>query len=72
VLSDDLQGLGVEDWHTSVPVDNTQYVPSLILLEVNTRDLAGTRHWTSPTGNRIALIEKVARLMSMGINNDGT
>jgi len=72
VLSDDLQGLEVEDWHASVPVDNTQYVPLLTLLEVNNRDLAGTGNWTSPTGNRIALIEKVARLMSMGINNDGT
>ena len=47
---DDMQGLDMGDWHASVLVDNTQYLSSFDPLAFNDRDLAGTHHWTWPTG----------------------
>lgn len=64
---DDMQGLGLGDWHASVLVDNTQYLSSFDPLALNDRDLAGdTPLDIAYRLNRIALIEKLEALGALG------
>ena len=64
---DDMQGLGMGDWHASVLVDNTQYLSSFDPLALNDRDLAGdTPLDIAYRLNRIALIEKLEALGAVG------
>ena len=64
---DDMEGLGMGDWHASVLVDNAQYLSSFDPLALNDRDLAGdTPLDIAYRLNRIALIEKLEALGAVG------
>ena len=64
---DDMEGLGLGDWHASVLLDNTQYLSSFDPLAFNDRNLVGdTPLDIAYRLNRIALIEKLEALGALG------
>jgi ankyrin repeat protein len=64
---DDMEGLGLGDWHASVLLDNTQYLPSFDPLAFNDQNLSGdTPLDIAYRLNRVVLIKKLEALGAVG------